>query len=160
MRKKWSFEECLRHGKRFEQELQYWLETIGIKCKDTDLGKGIVPKYKGFVLPDRLCKYKEHYFWLEAKDKPRRVIYQDTGFEARLYKDYLHIQSLTGYPVLLVFKDTDLTYGNWLHYLTPSYINCQMGFLAMFHYRQFLPLDRKSLLSLLTTLPFGFGKPA
>lgn len=70
---------------------------------------------------DRLCasRDKKTVFVADAKAKPARKHYPDTGIDERHYRDYLHIQEKYRMDVFLSFIDEDRgqMYGNFLRRL-------------------------------------------
>jgi len=70
--------------------------------------------YRGRVMPDMLCHRQGTRVWIEAKCKRRMHCHPATGFEERLYADYLAVQQATRIPVFVVFKDGGQCYGGRL----------------------------------------------
>jgi len=57
-------------------------------------------------------------FWVQAKKKPHRTKYPDTGMELYQYQNLLTHQKESGLPVLVLFTDdTQTIYGEWLNNL-------------------------------------------
>jgi len=106
-----------------------------LEVKSGDLGEDIVEEYflkKGFI---RLQKHEERShgydfmfkkndkkFIVEVKTKPKRVKYNDTGFDLHSYKNYKRIQNKKNIKVFNAFVDFKLKqiYGNWLDILNDN----------------------------------------
>lgn len=62
---------------------------------------------------------KKTVFIVDAKTKPARTYYPDTGIDVRHHADYMNIRAKYGMDVFLYFVDEDrgTIYGNYLHIL-------------------------------------------
>lgn len=97
------------------------LGNAGEKIVDEYLrGKGVIPYAPisdGAHPFDRLCAYgKRRVFIAEAKTKPKRKLYPDTGIDVRHYNEYKFIEEKHNLDVWLFFVDSDeqRVYGNKL----------------------------------------------
>ena len=74
---------------------------------------------------DRLCitKNKKKLIIAEVKTKPKRIYYEDTGFNLKHYEDYKFIRDKYNIPVFIFFVDEYLEkiYGNYLNVLSKKY---------------------------------------
>ena len=87
-------------------------------------GRGVMayqPVFNGAHPFDRLCASmdKKTLFIAEAKNKPRRAYYPDTGINASHYNDYVHIMETYHIDVWISFIDEKMKqmYGNFLSVL-------------------------------------------
>lgn len=97
------------------------LGNAGEKIVDDYLkAKGVIPYAPigdGAHPFDRLCAYgKRRVFIAEAKTKPKRRFYPDTGIDVRHYNEYKYIEQKHSLDVWIFFVDSDegRIYGNKL----------------------------------------------
>jgi len=109
----WDERIEVRKGNAGERALDRWLNDQGIIP--------YAPTADGPHPFDRICAMpnKRQLFIAEAKAKPARRYYPDTGIDERHYNDYLHKQQAYGLHVFMVFVDEDRAqvYGEFLSVL-------------------------------------------
>jgi len=109
----WQDRTEVKKGNAGERILDRWLRDKGI-IPYAPVAEGAHPFDRICAMPD-----KRQLFIAEAKAKPARRFYPDTGVDVRVYEDYLHKQQEYGLHVFLVFIDEDRSqvYGEFMSVL-------------------------------------------
>lgn len=110
-----SFDSQLKYGQAGESAIAMWLRKNGATVlpvyeKILDTGKGpqlFTPSAK-LIAPDMLIYNGDEVLWIEAKHKTaftwhRRTGRWVTGIDMRHYEDYCAVDSLSPWPVWLLF---------------------------------------------------------
>lgn len=109
----WQDKTTVRKGNVGEDALDRWLRENNYIP--------YTPPTEGAHPFDRLCATsdKKTIFVADAKAKPARKYYPDTGIDIRHYQEYLHLSEKYRLSVLLVFVDQNQKrmYGNFLRVL-------------------------------------------
>lgn len=93
--------------------------------EDRHICDGFITRVKtGFITEEVITKLKKLVFLEDMKTKPKRIYYNDTGFNLINYAEYKAICKLHNTEIFISFVDerSMSVYGNWLRKLEEEWV--------------------------------------